>query len=83
MIFGEKWEVTMNTRIRKKQLKRTLCKLAAAYGEYEAARERVFRKALQEVTDAYGKSRESSLAVFRGYMEVACLMAFSGPPPEF
>ncbi len=41
----------MNKRIRKKQLKRALHELIAAYDEYEAARERVFRKALQDVTD--------------------------------
>lgn len=42
----------MNKRIRKKHLKRTLNGLLAAYDEYEAARERVFRKALQDVADA-------------------------------
>ena len=37
-------EDMMNKRIRKKHLKRALNGLLAAYDEYEAARERVFRK---------------------------------------
>ena len=49
----------MNKRIRKKQLKRALNGLLAAYDEYEAARERVFRKALQDVADAYGGPKET------------------------
>ncbi len=40
----------MNKRIRKKHLKRALIGLLAAYDEYEAAQERVFRKTLQDVT---------------------------------
>jgi hypothetical protein len=42
----------MSKRIRKKHFKRALNGLFAAYDEYEAARERVFRKALQDVADA-------------------------------
>ena len=66
----------MNKRIRKKQFKRALRGLLAVYDEYEAARERVFRETLQDVTDACGKSHEEFLAV-------ASLLAFSGPPPRF
>jgi len=67
----------MNKRIRKKRLKRALCGMCASYDEYEAARERVWQKALRNVSAACGESRE---AMYRGYMEVACLMASSGPP---
>lgn len=42
----------MSKRIRKKHFKWALNGLFAAYDEYEAARERVFRKALQDVADA-------------------------------
>ncbi len=73
----------MNKRIRKKQLKRTLNGLLAAYDEYEAARERAFRKAVQAVADTYGTSHESFPAAFRCYMEIASIMASSGPPPRF
>ena len=73
----------MNKRIRKKQLKRTLCELIAAYDEYEAARERIFRKALQDVTDACGKSHEEFIAALRRYMEIASLITANGPPPRF
>lgn len=72
----------MNKRIRKKHLKRTLSGLLAAYDEYEAARERVFRKALQEA-DAYGGSKETFYAAFLRYMEIASIMASSGPLPRF
>jgi len=73
----------MNKRIRKKQFKRALRGLLAVYDEYEAARERVFRETLQDVTDACGKSHEEFLAAFRCYLDVASLLAFSGPPPRF
>ena len=73
----------MNKRIRKKHLKRTLNGLLSAYDEYEAARERAFRKAVQAVADAYGTSRETFPAAFRCYMEIASIMASSGPPPRF
>ena len=72
----------MNKRIRKKHLKRTLNGLLAAYDEYEAARERVFRKALQDVVDAYGGSKETFYAAFRRYMEIASIMASSGTLPR-
>ena len=71
----------MNKRIRKKHLKRTLNGLLAAYDE--AARERVFRKALQDVADAYGGSKETFYAAFLRYMEIASIMASSGPLPRF
>ena len=70
----------MNKRIRKKQFKRTLRGLVAAYNEYEAARERIFRKAVQDLVGPYGQSRDATL---RRCMEIASLMAFSGPPPRF
>lgn len=73
----------MNKRIRKKHLKRTLNGLLAAYDEYEAARERVFRKALQDVADAYGGSKETFYAAFLRYMEIVSIMASSGLPPKF
>ena len=73
----------MKKRIRKKHFKRALNGLLAAYDEYEAARERVFRKALQDVSDAYGGSKEAFHAAFRRYMEIASVMASSGPPPRF
>lgn len=73
----------MNKRIRKKHLKRTLNGLLAAYDEYEAARERVFRKALQDVVDAYGGSKETFYAAFLCYMEIVSIMASSGLPPKF
>ena len=73
----------MNKRIREKQIKRALIGLLAAYDEYEAARERVFRKALQDVADAYGGPKETFYAAFRRYMEIASMMASSGPPPKF
>ena len=73
----------MNKRIRKKHLKRTLNGLLTAYDVYEAARERVFRKALQNVSDAYGGSKEAFYGAFRRYMKIASVMASSGPPPRF
>ncbi len=73
----------MNKRIRKKHLKKTLCNLLAAYDEYEAARERIWRTALQDVVDAYGESKEAFRTAFRRYMAVASVLAFSGPPPRF
>ena len=72
----------MNKRIRKKHLKRALIGLLAAYDEYEAAQERVFRKTLQDVTDAYGGSKETFYAAFRCYMEIASIMASSGTLPR-
>ena len=72
----------MNKRIRKKHLKGTLSGLLAAYDEYEAAQERVFRKTLQDVTDAYGGSKETFYAAFRRYMEIASIMASSGTLPR-
>ncbi len=71
----------MNKRIRKKQIQRTLHNLVAACDEYEAARERVFREALQDVTDSFGKPREVFSAAFRRYLEVVSVLAFTGPPP--
>ena len=73
----------MNKRIRKKHFKRALNGLLAAYDEYETARERVFRKTLQDVSDAYGGSKEAFHAAFRRYMEIASVMVSSGPPPRF
>ena len=73
----------MNKRIRKKHLKRALIGLLAAYDEYEAAQERVFRKALQDVVDAYGGSKETFYAAFLRYMEIVSIMASSGLPPKF
>ena len=73
----------MSKRIRKKHFKRALNGRFAAYDEYEAARERVFRKALQDVADAYGGPKETFYAAFRRYMEIASMMASSGPPPKF
>lgn len=70
----------MNKRIRKKHLKRTLNGLLAAYDEYEAARERAFHKTLRNVADACGQSRDERLTLFRRYMEIASVMASSGPP---
>lgn len=69
----------MNKRIRKKQLKRALNGLLAAYDEYKAARERAFRNALQIVTDTCENPRD----VFSACMEIAAFMASSGPPPGF
>lgn len=76
----------MNKRIRKKQFKRTLRGLVAAYNEYEAARERIFRKAIQDLADEYAKyvgSRETVHIWFRHCMETASLMASSGPLSRF
>lgn len=69
----------MNKRIRKKQLRRALIGLLAAYDEYEVARERAFHKALQAVTDTCENPRD----VFSAHMKIASLMASSGPPPRF
>ena len=69
----------MNKRIRKKHLRRTLCKFLAAYDEYEAARERAFRKALQIVEDAHLGPREE----IQCYMKIVSIMASSGPMPRF
>ena len=77
------------TRIRKdqlesqKQLERTLRRLVAVCKHYEAARERVCRKALEDVVNAYGQSPEASKAALRRYMSVVSLVTFSGPPPRF
>lgn len=70
----------MNKRIRKKHLKRALNRLLAAYDEYEAARERAFHKALRNVADTCGPSRDGRLTAFRCYMEIASVMVSSGPP---
>ena len=72
----------MNMRIRKKQLKRALCEFVAACDKYEAARERIYHKAVQDYMDAQGKSREISNAALRRYMEVLSFLAHSGPPPK-
>ena len=66
-----------------RQFERTLRKLVAVCKHYEAARERVCRKALEDVVDAYGQSPEASKAALRGYMEVVSLVTSSGPPPRF
>ncbi len=71
----------MNKRIRRKQIKRTIDGLLAAYDELVAARERVFRRALQKVDACHEESGEALNTTFRHYMEVAAIMAFSGPQP--
>lgn len=80
----------MNKRIRKKQLKRTLNGLLAAYegmlaahDAREAAQERIFHKTIQNVEDAQGKSHEEYVAAIRSCMEVMSILAHSGPPPKF
>ena len=73
----------MNKKKKKKHLKRTLNGLLITCDKCEAARERVFRKALQDVSDTYGGSQESFHAAFRRYMEITSVMASSGPPPRF
>ena len=73
----------MNKRIRKKQLKRRMRELLAAYDEYEAAREGVFREAMQDVIDSYGKSHEAFSAALRRYMGIVSILALSGPLPSF
>lgn len=70
----------MNKRIRKKQIKRTLNGLLAAYDEYEAAWKRIFRKAQQDLVDAYAGPKETFYAAFRRYMEVTRAIIFSGLP---
>ncbi len=72
----------MNKRIRKKQLKRAVRGLIAACEEYEAARDRIFLKAQQELLDARGKSHEESVAALRRYLEVASYLASTGPLPR-
>ena len=72
----------MNRRIRKKQLRRAMLEFADACDKYEAARERIYHKAVQDFMDAQGKSREISNAALRRYMEVVSLLASSGPPPR-
>lgn len=80
----------MNKRIRKKQLKRTLNGLLAAYEGMlaahdvrEAAQERIFHKTIQNMEDAREKSHEEYVAAVRCFMEAISTMAFSGPPPKF
>lgn len=70
----------MNKRIRKKHPKRALNGLLVAYDEYEAARERAFHKALRNVVDTCGPSCDGRLTAFRYYMEIASVIASSGPP---
>jgi len=72
----------MNKRIRKKQLKRAVRGLIAICDEYMAARERIYRKAMQDVLDACRKSNEEFSAVLRRFMEIASIMASIGPPPR-
>ena len=69
-------------RVRKKQLRRAMIKFIDACDKYEAARERIYHKAVQDFMDAQGKSREISNAALRRYMEVVSLLAYSGPPPK-
>ena len=69
-------------RVRKKQLRRALFKFIDACDKYEAARERIYRKAVEDFMDAQGKSREISNAALRRYMEVVSFLAYSGPPPK-
>ena len=77
------------TRIRKDQLEsqrqfvRTLRKLVAVYKHYEAARERICRKALEDVVNTYGQSPEASKAALRRYMSVVSLVTSSGPTSRF
>jgi hypothetical protein len=72
----------MNKRLRKKQLKRAVCGLIAACDEYLAARERIYRKATQDVLDAHGKSNEEFSDALRRFMEIASIMASSGLPSK-
>lgn len=72
----------MNKRIRKKHLKRTVRELVAAYNEYEARREHIYRKAHQNLMDAMGKSHEEFIAALRQFIEITSLMARTGPPPR-
>ena len=72
----------MNRRIRKKQLRRAMLEFADACDKYEAARERIYHKAVQDFMNAQGKSREISNAALRRYMEVLSFLAHSGPPPK-
>ena len=55
---AEGGRAAMNKRIRKKQLRRALIGLLAAYDEYEVARERAFHKAMQAVTDTCENPRD-------------------------
>ena len=73
----------MNKRIRKKYLKRTLNELLAVYDEYDARQERIFNRALQDVVDAYGRSKEEFTAAWQHFSEIYFAMASSGPPLRF
>ncbi len=55
--------------------------LLAAYDELVAARERVFRRALQKVDARHEESGEALNTTFQCYMEMAAIMASSGPQP--
>ena len=68
----------MNKRIRKKQFKRTLRELVAAYDEYEAAHELTFRRAVKCIADVHLEPREET----QFYLKIASLMASSGSPPR-
>lgn len=71
----------MNKRIRKKHRKKALQGLLALCDDYETVRKIIFRKALRELLDAYGKSPEEFSAAFQSYMRAAWLLASSGPLP--
>ena len=60
-----------------------MLEFADACEKYEAARERVCRKALEDVVNAYGQSPEASKAALRRYMSVVSRVTSSGPPPRF
>ena len=68
----------MNKRIRKKQIRKALRDLIAAYDKFEAARKRAFRKALQDVADAHLEPCEE----IQCYLKIASFLASSGPIPK-
>jgi len=76
-------EVKMNKRIRKKQLRRTLCNMVAAYREMEESRKRLLHLAEQELLNAYGKPDPAFPQALKQYLQVVALIPIGELPAYF
>ncbi len=68
----------MNKRIRKKQLRRIICNMVAAYQETEERRKRFVCLARQEVLDACDKP--TFLRAFKRYLQIPALIPLDELP---
>ncbi len=73
----------MNKRMRKKQLRRTLCNMVAAYQEMEESRKRLLHLAEQELLNAYGKPDPAFPQALKQYLQVVTLIPIGELPAYF